>query len=66
MNRTADWITIAEAADVLAAANVRFRPATLARWARTGQLQSIKVGGRRYVRRAEVKRPAAPEGHAGG
>ena len=65
MARTAsDWITIAEAADLLAAANVRFRPATLTRWARDGRLQSIKVGGRRYVRRGEVRALLRPKGHA--
>jgi hypothetical protein len=51
-----DWITLADAADLLAAANVRFRPATIGAWARRGVLQSIKLGGRRYVRRAEVRR----------
>jgi hypothetical protein len=34
---------------------VRFTPETIGRWARTGQLQSIKLGGRRFVRRGEVK-----------
>jgi hypothetical protein len=51
-----DWITLAEAADLLAAANVRFQAATIGRWARRGELQSIKIGGRRYVRRGEVRR----------
>jgi hypothetical protein len=51
----ADWITLAEAAEILAAANVRFRPSTIGSWARTGRLQSIKLGGRRYVRRGEVR-----------
>jgi hypothetical protein len=65
MPRTAtDWITIAEAADLLAAANVRFRPETLARWAREGRLQSIKIGGRRYVRRGEVRGLLRPKGHS--
>lgn len=50
-----DWISLAEAADILAAANVRFRPATIGAWARDGKLQSIKLGGRRFVRRGEVK-----------
>jgi excisionase family DNA binding protein len=59
---TADWITIAEAAEILAAANVRFAPATLARWARSGRLQSIKIGGRRYVHRAEVRGLLRPRG----
>jgi hypothetical protein len=51
----ADWITLAEAAEILAAANVRFRPETIGAWARTGRLSSIKLGGRRFVRRGEVK-----------
>jgi hypothetical protein len=50
-----DWISLAEAADILAAANVRFRPSTIGVWARTGKLQSIKLGGRRFVRRGEVR-----------
>lgn len=55
MPAAADWITLAEASEVLAAANVRFRPATIGGWARAGRLQSIKLGGRRYVRRGEVR-----------
>jgi hypothetical protein len=51
----ADWITLDEAAEILAAANVHFRPATIGTWARSGRLQSIKLGGRRFVRRGEVK-----------
>ena len=31
------------------------RPSTIGSWARTGKLQSIKLGGRRFVRRGEVK-----------
>jgi len=50
-----DWITLAEAAEILEAANIRFRPETIGRWARSGRLQSIKLGGRRFVRRGEVK-----------
>jgi hypothetical protein len=50
-----DWITLDEAAEILAAANVHFRPATIGRWARSGRLQSMKLGGRRFVRRGEVK-----------
>lgn len=56
----ADWITLAEASDLLAAANVRFRPTTIGSWARAGRLQSIKLGGRRYVRRGEVRALVAP------
>ena len=55
MPSAADWITLAEAADLLAAANVHFRPGTIGGWARSGRLQSIKLGGRRYVRRGEVR-----------
>lgn len=55
MPAAADWITLAEAAEILAAANVRFRPETIGAWARTGRLSSIKLGGRRFVRRGEVK-----------
>jgi len=50
-----DWITLAEASEILGAANIRFQPETIGRWARSGRLQSIKLGGRRYVRRGEVK-----------
>jgi len=55
-----DWITLAEAAEILAAANVRFQPATIGRWARDGRLQSIKLGGRRFVRRGEIRALLAP------
>jgi hypothetical protein len=50
-----DWITLREAADILAAANIQFTPATIGGWARAGRLQSIKLGGRRFVRRGEVR-----------
>lgn len=50
-----DWITLAEAAQILAAANIHFTTATIGGWARSGRLQSIKLGGRRFVRRAEVR-----------
>jgi hypothetical protein len=55
MPSAADWITLGEAAEILASANVRFRPETIGAWARAGRLSSIKLGGRRYVRRGEVK-----------
>ena len=51
----ADWITLAEAAEILAAANIRFRASTIGGWARSGKLQSIKLGGRRYVKRGQVR-----------
>jgi hypothetical protein len=50
-----DWITLAEAAEILASANVHFRPSTIGSWARSGKLQSIKLGGKRFVRRGEVR-----------
>jgi len=62
-----DWITLSEAAAILEAANVRVSPSTLARWARTGRLQSIRPGRRVFVRRAQIRsllrprrRPAVP------
>lgn len=55
MPSAADWITLTEAAEILRAANVTFAPATIGGWARRGQVQSIKLGGRRYVRRGEIK-----------
>jgi hypothetical protein len=55
MPAASDWITLREAAAVLAAVNVRFRPSTIGAWARAGRLQSIKLGGRRFVRRGEVR-----------
>jgi len=50
-----DWISLSEAAELLAAANVRFTPGTIGRWARTGHLQSIKLGNKRFVRRAQIR-----------
>jgi hypothetical protein len=50
-----DWVTLAEAADILATSNVHFTPATIGGWARSGRLQSIKLGGRRFVRRGEIR-----------
>lgn len=55
-----DWITLAEASEILRAANVHFRPSTIGGWARSGRLQSIKLGGRRFVRRGEVKALVVP------
>jgi hypothetical protein len=55
MPAASDWITLAEAAEILAAANIRFRPETIGSWARSGRLSSIKLGGRRFVRRGEVR-----------
>jgi hypothetical protein len=56
----ADWISLAEAAEILEAANIKFKASTIGNWARSGKLQSIKLGGRRFVRRGEVKALLAP------
>lgn len=55
MAGAADWITLTEAQEILASVNVHFATSTIGAWARTGRLQSIKLGGRRYVRRGEVR-----------
>jgi hypothetical protein len=47
---------------LLASSNVRFTADTIGRWARLGQLQSIKLGHRRYVRRAQVRSLLRPRG----
>ena len=55
-----DWISLAEAVEILASANVHFQPSTIGSWARNGRLQSIKLGGRRFGRRGEVRALIAP------
>lgn len=55
-----DWISLEEAAGILSAANIQFRAATIGGWARAGKVQSIKLGGRRFVRRGEIKALIAP------
>ncbi|HEU6439086.1 MAG TPA: helix-turn-helix domain-containing protein [Terriglobales bacterium] len=59
-----DWISLSEAAELLASSNVRFTSGTIGRWARVGQLESIKVGNKRFVRRAQVKSLLRPHGLA--
>ena len=61
MPAASDWISLAEAAEILSASNVRFRPSTIGAWARSGKLQSIKLGGRRFVRRGEVRALVSPK-----
>ena len=39
---------------------MRLAPATIGGWARAGRLQSIKLGGRRFVRRGEVRSLVVP------
>ncbi len=56
-----DWISLSDAAELLAAANVHFTTGTIGRWARIGHLQSVKIGNKRFVRRSQVRgllRPA--------
>jgi hypothetical protein len=55
MAGAADWITLGEAQEILASVNVHFETGTIGAWARSGRLQSIKLGGRRYVRRGEIR-----------
>ncbi|TAM70283.1 MAG: hypothetical protein EPN50_04670 [Chloroflexota bacterium] len=50
-----DWITLADAAAVLAAAGVAVTPGTVGRWAREGRLERIRPGGTVYVRRGQVR-----------
>jgi excisionase family DNA binding protein len=50
-----DWITLQEAVEILAAANVRVSESTLSRWAKAGKLQSIRPGRRIYVRKAQIR-----------
>lgn len=59
-----DWISLSEAAELLASSNVRFTSGTIGRWARGGQLQSIKVGNKRFVRRVQVRSLLRPHGLA--
>jgi hypothetical protein len=57
-----DWISLSEAAELLASSNVKFTSGTIGRWARLGQLQSIKLGNRRFVRKAQVRSLLRPHG----
>lgn len=59
-----DWITLAEAADIFSGANVRISQSTLARWARSGKLQSIRPGRKVFVRRAQVRAMLQPQRRA--
>lgn len=55
-----DWITLREAADIFAAAGISISRDTLARWAASGKLQSIRPGRLIYVRRAQVRSMLTP------
>ncbi len=60
-----DWISLSDAAELLAAANVHFTTGTIGRWARIGHLQSVKIGNKRFVRRSQVRGLLRPtHGHA--
>jgi hypothetical protein len=56
-----DWISLTEAAQVFADANVTISRSTLARWAHTGKLQSIQPGRSIYVRRGQVRSMLRPK-----
>lgn len=56
-----DWISLSEAAEIFASANVPVSRSTLARWAAAGRLQSIRPGRRIYVRRAQVRSMLRPK-----
>lgn len=55
-----DWISLAEAEQIFADANVPISRSTLARWAHIGKLQSIQPGRRIFVRRAQVRSMLRP------
>lgn len=59
-----DWISLAEAAEIFAAANIPVSRSTLARWAAAGRLQSIRPGRRIFVRRAQIRSMLHPRRRA--
>lgn len=60
-----DWISLTEAAQIFADANVPISRSTLARWAHSGKLQSIQPGRSIYVRRAQVRSMLRPQKRKG-
>ncbi len=60
-----DWITLAEASEIFASANIRVSPSTLGRWARERRIQSARPGRLIYVRRSQIRAMLLPRGHAG-
>jgi excisionase family DNA binding protein len=60
-----DWISLGEAAQIFAEANVPISRSTLARWAHSGKLQSIQPGRNIYVRRAQVRAMLRPKRRRG-
>jgi hypothetical protein len=61
-----DWISLSEAVDLLASCNIHFTSGTVGRWARTGRLQSIKLGNKRFVRKAQIRSLLRPHGNVRG
>ncbi|MGH2408611.1 MAG: helix-turn-helix domain-containing protein [Candidatus Limnocylindrales bacterium] len=55
-----DWITLGEAAEMFAAGNIAISRDTLARWAKSGKIQSIRPGRLIYVRRAQIRSLLTP------
>lgn len=60
-----DWITLTEAARIFDDAGVSISRSTLARWAKSGRLQSIQPGRTIYVRRAQVRSMLRPRKQKG-
>jgi len=60
-----DWITLAAASAILAAANIRVSKSTLSRWAREGKIQSARPGRVIYVRRTQIRSMLLPKGRPG-
>ncbi len=60
-----DWISLTEATQIFAEANVPISRSTLARWAHQGKLQSIQPGRSIYVRRAQIRSMLRPKKRAG-
>jgi excisionase family DNA binding protein len=60
-----DWITLTEAVRIFSDAGVTVSRSTLARWAKSGKLQSIQPGRTIYVRRAQVRSMLRPRKRKG-
>ena len=60
-----DWITLADASGILAAANMNVSRSTLARWAREGRIQRARPGRIVFVRRSQIRAMLLPHGRAG-
>ena len=60
-----DWITLSEATAIFSDAGVKVSRSTLARWAKSGKLQSIQPGRTIYVRRAQIRSMLRPSRRKG-